>query len=76
MTTRIRNPKINFHFDSIADEDGEDIFWALGRDAEIESGAVSPISHAELMNHLRGNGERMDVPAEHQRLQSRRRQGE
>ena len=35
-----------------SDEDA--ITLALARDAELESGAVSPLSHAELMARLRG----------------------
>lgn len=38
-----------------ADRSDEDaIALALARDAELESGAVSPLSHVELMSRLRG----------------------
>ena len=38
-----------------ADRSDEDaISLALARDAEMESGMVSPLSHAELMTRLRG----------------------
>lgn len=36
----------------LTDEDA--ISLALARDAELESGAVSPLSHLELMSRLRG----------------------
>jgi len=34
-----------------SDEDA--LAWALARDAELESGALAPISHADLMTRLR-----------------------
>lgn len=38
-----------------ADRSDEDVIaLALARDAELESGAVSPLSHVELMSRLRG----------------------
>ena len=38
-----------------ADRTDEDaIVLALARDAEMESGTVKPLSHAELMTRLRG----------------------
>jgi hypothetical protein len=38
-----------------ADRSDEDaLALALARDAELESGAVAPISHSDLMTRLRG----------------------
>ncbi len=38
-----------------ADRSDEDaLALALARDAELESGAVTPISHSDLMTRLRG----------------------
>jgi hypothetical protein len=34
--------------------DEETLALALARDAELESGAVAPISHSDLMSRLRG----------------------
>ena len=42
-------------YDLAADRSDEDaIALAVVRDAELESGMVSPLSHAELMTRLRG----------------------
>ena len=39
---------------TVAVGDDEVLALAMERDAELESGAVSPLSHASLMERLRG----------------------